>query len=73
MYPARAVYSALFFVLAMVLVFVARPALVFDRATGEPRRFGVEPGSTLVPIGVVTVVTAVGSMFLFSLVDMVCA
>lgn len=72
MYPARAVYSALFFVLFMALVYVARPAFMFDDKN-RPRPFGVEPGSTLFPLGVVTVVAAVASMFLFSIIDMVCA
>lgn len=73
MYPPRVAYSALFFVLFMALVYVARPGFLFDRDSGSPRPFGVEPGSTLFPIGIVTVVAAVGSMFLFSLIDMVCA
>ena len=72
MYPARVAYSALFFVLVMALVVVARPPYVFDGA-GRPRPFGVEPGATLLPLGVVTVVAAAGSMFVFSLIDLVCS
>lgn len=78
MYPARVAYSALFFVLVMVLVFVAKPSFVFGAgveggASSALRPFGVEPGQTLFPLGVLTVVAAVGSFFVFSLVDVVCA
>jgi hypothetical protein len=67
---ARVVYSTAFFVLVMALLIVLRPASVFDE-DGEPVAFGVGPGRTMFPLGVITVVAALGSMYAFALVDLV--
>lgn len=70
MYPARVVYSVLFFVLLMTLVIVARPRMLFE-PDGAVRLFGVGPRRTVFPLGVVSAVVAVLSMYTFSLIDMV--
>jgi hypothetical protein len=68
-------YSSLFFVLLMVLIGVAKPALLF-KPDGSLRPFGTrhrgaQPHTTVVSLGVVTVAAAVLSMFVFSLIDLV--
>jgi hypothetical protein len=67
---ARVVYSTLFFLLAMTLVLVSKPPPLFS-PEGHVRPFGVGPHSTVYPLGVVTVVVAVLSMFIFTLIDVV--
>ena len=69
-YPARVLYSSVFFVLIMCLVFVSKPRLLFEK-DGEVRAFGVGEGRTMLSLAVVTVVAAVLSMFTFSLIDLV--
>lgn len=68
--PARVIYSSLFFALTMVLIAVAKPPALFDPATGMPRAFGHSRG-TVFSFGVVTVVAAVLSMYVFSMIDLV--
>lgn len=70
MYPARVVYSTLFFVLLMTLIFVSRPSALFD-PDGSVRPFGVGPTCTVFPLGVITVVAATLSMYTFALIDMI--
>ena len=68
----RVAYAAAFFALLMALIVLARPALVF-RPDGTPRPFGVAAagaeGATVYSLGVVTVVAAVLSLFLFTVID----
>lgn len=68
--PARVVYSAIFFALTMALIVVAKPDAIFDRATGRPRPFGSEPGSTVFSLGVVSVVAAILSLYVFAMIDL---
>ena len=68
--PARVIYSTLFFALAMILVAVVRPAAFFT-PSGEPRPFGTGEGRTVFPLGVLVVVAAVLSLYLFALIDLI--
>jgi hypothetical protein len=68
--PSRVVYSSLFFVLVMALVMVAKPPPIF-MPDGAATPFGVGEHHTIVPLGVITVVTAVLSMYTFTLIDLV--
>jgi hypothetical protein len=68
--PARVVYSTAFFVLLMGLLIVLRPASVFTDE-GDPVPFGVGSGRTMFPLGVITVVAALTSMYAFALVDLI--
>lgn len=79
-YPARLVYSVLFFVLLITLIMTAKPRVLFDEVTGAARPFGVQggaatneagPACTIFPLGVVVAVTAVLSTFVFTLIDVV--
>lgn len=74
--PSRVLYSALLFLLVMGLLVAVRPAAFFA-PDGRVRPFGLgaagaaEGGAetTAVPLGAVTVIAAVLSMFVFSLID----
>ena len=68
-YSPRLAYSAALFALVLAAVVLARPAAVFDPATGRPRPFGAGPGETLLSLGVVTVLAALLSAYAFLLVD----
>lgn len=68
--PSRVVYSSLFFVLIMALVLIAKPPWIFT-SDGVAKPFGVGGQRTIVPLGVVTVLTAVLSMYTFTLIDTV--
>ena len=68
--PSRVIYSSLFFVLVMALVMVAKPPPIF-MTDGAAKPFGVGEHRTIVPLGVITVVTAVLSMYTFTLIDLV--
>lgn len=68
MLPGRIVYSVIFFGLVMSLVLVTRPPAVF-LPDGRLRQFGLEGDQTLFSFGSVAVLTAIGSMFVFSLLD----
>jgi hypothetical protein len=70
-FQQRVIYSVLFYVLAMALLLVAKPAFMFDRNTDEPLPFGVGDGKTLYSLGVVAVGLAIGSFYIFALIDLV--
>jgi hypothetical protein len=64
----RIMYSAMFFTLAMLIVLISRPIPVFDEH-GAPQRFGLGPHKTPFALGVVTVLIAVISFYVFMLID----
>lgn len=69
LHRSRVVYSIMFFLLASALVVVARPGCMFS-SDGRPKRFGVgDADSTLFSLGVTTSVIAIGSFFIFALID----
>jgi hypothetical protein len=65
----RVVYGSLLFLAVMGLVFVSRPAAVFQ--DDHPRRFGLRGDATIYSLGVVTCVTAILAYFCFAYLDMV--
>jgi hypothetical protein len=73
--PPRVFYSCAFFILIMTLVIVTKPASLF-LPDGRIRPFGVDQQSasnqhhTILSIGVVVIIAAVLSMFLFGWIDM---
>ena len=69
MYAPRVVYSVIFFVLVMTLLVVSKPSALWSE--GRPRPFGTGPGHTMFPLGVATVLLAVISLYMFTLIDMV--
>lgn len=75
MVASRVLYAGLFFTLAMALVYVSKPQLLFQADKGEPRPFNAtgKDGGTIFPIGVVTAVIAVLSIAIFAVIDLVYA
>lgn len=68
----RVIYSLLFFGLLMMLIFVAKPAQLFS-AAGEVKPYGVGEGKTVISLGVLTVVSAICSFYIFALLDVIFA
>ena len=66
---SRIIYSASFFILLMILIFISKPSIVFDKE-GNIRPFGIGYDKTMFSFGVFTVVMAVMSFYLFCIIDM---
>ena len=66
----RVVYSLLFYLLAVVLLMVARPSFLFA-ADGEIKPYGVGEGKTVFSIGVLVVVLAIATFYTFAVLDVV--
>ena len=73
---SRVIYSCAFFMLAFVLIVVAKPPAVFD-GSGRLRSFGIgidqETGAekTLSSLGVVTAVLAIVCFYVWTTMDIV--
>lgn len=65
---SRVLYATGFFALLMTWVVVLRPSAVFAE-DGRPRPFGTAPGATMYPLGVITVVAAAISLYIFAFID----
>lgn len=72
MFVPRVAYSILFYVMAMAIVLVSKPTLMFDATTSNVRPFGLGPGRTLFSLGAVTVALAIMSFYIFALIDAIC-
>jgi branched-subunit amino acid ABC-type transport system permease component len=70
---SRTVYATLLFVLVMILILIVKPYPLFDEK-GDPAPFGVGENkeNTLISLGVVTIIVAICSTFLFGMIDLVC-
>ena len=71
----RVVYSLLFYVLAVLLLFVAKPSMMFS-TDGQFKAFGVGSTTdgkpkTVVSFGVAIVVFSIMSFYMFALIDLV--
>lgn len=76
--PSRIVYATLFFLLCFALLMIFKPKYVFD-GNNNPRPFGTRKGAaagtgdgpepTLLPLGVVVVILAILSLYLFTVID----
>ncbi len=66
----RVVYSLLFYLLAVILMMVARPSFLFA-ADGEIKPYGVGEGKTVFSIGVLVVVLAISTFYTFAVLDVV--
>jgi hypothetical protein len=70
----RLVYSILFYVLIMILIFVSKPSLMFEKNKVTDtmlKPFGVGRDKTLFSFGVFAVVVAILSFYLFCSIDLV--
>lgn len=68
---SRISYSVLVFVLSMILLFLIKPSIAFDKE-GKLRKFGVnDRGSTIYSVGVLTICLAVVTYYSFCVIDIV--
>lgn len=70
----RVAYAIAFFCLSFTLIAVMKPSALFD-AKGQPKPFGVRASqsdttNTLMPLGVVVIVIAILSLYVFAMIDM---
>lgn len=65
----RVVYSIIFYLLVVLLVFVAKPSIMFDNGNIKP--FGIGDNKTIVSVGVLSVALAIVSFYLFAVIDIV--
>ena len=71
---SRVLWSCTFFMLAFMLIVVARPSAVFDETGRRLRPFGVSDGETddktVLSFGVVTVLLSIVSFYMFTIIDL---
>lgn len=67
---SRVIYSVLFYLLLMILIYVSKPSILFDEK-GNIRFFGIGDDKTMFSLGVLTVVIAVVSFYIFCIIDLV--
>lgn len=68
----RVIYSLLFFGLLMVLLYVSKPKQMFSN-DGSIKPYGVGEGKTVISLGVLTVLSAICSFYVFALLDVIFA
>jgi len=68
----RTIYSGLFYLLIVTFLFVSKPSLVFDQ-DGEIKPFGIGTQKTLFSFGVLVIVIALLSFYVFAMIDLVFA
>lgn len=66
----RIIYSILFYVLLMVLIILAKPSVMFD-ADGNIKIFGTGNEKTMFSFGVFSVIVAIISFYIFSMIDLI--
>ena len=67
---SRVVYSVLFYLLLMILIFVSKPSVMFDD-NGNVKHFGIGDHKTVFSFGVLTVVIAAISFYIFCIIDII--
>jgi hypothetical protein len=68
----RIVHSVLFYVLLMVLIFISKPSIMFEK-NGDLKPFGVGYDKTMFSFGVFTVILAIMSFYVFCIIDVIFA
>lgn len=66
----RVIYSTMFFTLLVILLYLAKPSVMFE-PDGQLKRFGLDTDQTMFSFGVFTVVLAILSFYLFCIIDVV--
>lgn len=66
----RILYSILFYVLLMVLIILAKPSVMFDNS-GNIKIFGTGNDKTMFSFGVFSVIIAIISFYIFSMIDLI--
>ena len=67
---SRIIYSIIFYILAMMLIVLSKPSVVFEQ-NGALKTFGVGYDKTLFSFGVFSVVVAILSFYIFCIIDLV--
>jgi len=67
---SRIFYAIILYISIMTLLFIKKPLLLFDQH-GNIKTFGVGNNRTIYSVGVLTVVTAILSFYLFCVIDMI--
>ena len=66
----RVIYSIMFYVLVVILIFIAKPSLMFDRQQ-QFKNFGIGGSEkTLFSFGVLVSIVALVSFYLFAVIDL---
>lgn len=66
----RIIYSILFYVLLIVLIILAKPSIIFEM-DGSIKTFGIGEEKTMFSMGVLTVILAILSFYVFCMIDMI--
>lgn len=67
---SRVLYSVIFFILLLVLLFISKPSVMFDE-NGDIKQFGMGTEKTLFSFGIFTAVLAIISFYVFTLLDII--
>jgi hypothetical protein len=66
----RVIYAVLFYVLLIALVIISKPSALFHQ-DGSIKTFGIGEDKTMFSLGVLTVVIAILSFYIFCLIDLI--
>ncbi len=66
----RVIYSLLFFGLLMMLIYVSKPPQLFSQ-DGTIKPYGIGEERTVISLGVLTVLSAICSFYIFALLDVI--
>lgn len=72
LFNQRTIYSNIFFVLILILVYISKPEIMFDE-NNKLKSFGVGKDKTIISFGVIIVITAIFSFYLFAIIDVIFA
>ena len=67
---SRILYSILLYILVMTLIYTVKPKLIFNDE-GSIKHYGVKDKDTIYSLGVISVVLAIVSFYLFCLIDLI--
>lgn len=67
---SRVIYSVVFFILLIILLYMSKSSIFFEK-DGELKTFGLGPDRTLFSFGIITVVIAIASFYLFCIIDLI--
>jgi hypothetical protein len=67
---SRILYSVLLYILLMTLIYTVKPKLIFNN-DGTIKNYGIKDKDTIYSLGVISIVLAIISFYLFCLVDLI--
>lgn len=71
MLNSRVSYSIIVFILSMIILFIVKPKIAFDK-NGDIRKFGVQSKTdTIYSIGVLSIVLSIIIFYMFCLIDLI--